>query len=258
MGPWRSWGWMNFTWTPHPRRAFVRALHGVALHDCHKFVRHLGQLGFNELHVDATPELGPAGCCNVCGTANRCLVQLVLQLCGWAAEAGRTWVENVLGACWSPSLNDMQDLDCLQHSTEVQLAARLPPSPPQAQRRLAALRAAAGGRPVQLPPWQGHVHSSATQLKQDSQYRPMDLRVVGAAAGGGAAAAPASAAPPAAQPAPAQACINGWSGSSGGGGGWEELLRLGSVIAAGGPQWDVLPRSLACNHAAAHGKAGRC
>lgn len=191
-------------------------------------------LGFNELHVDATPELGPAGCCNVCGTENRWPAQLVLQPCGWAAEAGRTWVENVLGACWSPSLNDM----CrtwTAFSTPLRYSLPLAfPSAPQAQRRLAALRAASGGRPVQLPPWQGHVHSSATQLKQDSQHRPMDLRVVGAAAGGGAAAAPASAAPPAAQPAPAQAGINGGSGSSGGGGGWEELLRLGSVIAAGG------------------------
>ena len=76
-------------------------------------------------------------------------------------------------------------------------------------RRLAAL-----GPTAQLLPWHGHVHSSATQLLQDSRHRPMDLRAV---AGSSAAAQAAGAA----TPAPAA------DGSI-----WEALLRIGSAIAA--------------------------
>lgn len=135
----------------------------------------------------------------------------------------------------------------------------------EAKRRLAALSPSAP-----LPPWHGHVHSSATRLQQDSQHRPMDLRAVvqpsaqhataahlAAAAAGAAGGAPATAsAAGVPQPglgpsnrglkvtaaaAAGATCGDGTGGiasdttgtdsSSSGGNSWEALLRIGSVIA---------------------------
>lgn len=121
-----------------------------------------------------------------------------------------------------------QLLPCLPNSTRS-------PVHPQAQRRLAALRATAGGGALRLPPWRGHVHTSATQLMQDSKYRPMDLRAVDAGASGAAEAASAAARLAGCTAADGRDAVaaQGGGGSSGGGSSWEELLRLGSVIAAG-------------------------
>ncbi|KAL4422612.1 hypothetical protein ABPG75_008809 [Micractinium tetrahymenae] len=111
-----------------------------------------------------------------------------------------------------------------------------------ARRRLAAL-----GPAAPLPPWRGHVHSSATPLLQDSRHRPMDLRAASAgsaSSGRGSSAAAARVAGAQAEDAeglaPGGAATTGAAGAAGvgssngsdPGGSWEALLRIGSVIAS--------------------------
>ncbi|KAL4854768.1 DNA polymerase iota [Chlorella vulgaris] len=91
----------------------------------------------------------------------------------------------------------------------------------EAKRRLAAIAHSGGA----LPAWHGHVHSSSTQLVQDSRHRPMDLR------------APAGGRETEAAEAAASAPTSEWRGDGtaageAGASGWEALLRVGSVIAA--------------------------
>lgn len=140
-----------------------------------------------------------------------------LQRCGLRHRAAESAAQ---GSC-------TQLPPCLPHSTRS-------PAHPQAQRRLAALRATAGGGALRLPPWRGHVHTSATQLMQDSKYRPMDLRAVGAGASGAAEAASAAARLAGCAAADGRDAVGAQGGGgSSGGSSWEELLRLGSMIAAG-------------------------
>ncbi len=110
----------------------------------------------------------------------------------------------------------------------------------QAKQRLAAL-----GPAAPLPPWHGHVHSSAMPLLQDSRHRPMDLRVAAAGSIGSAGSAgTTSAVVDPAQPSesatqaigsgagPLQAAGTGHIGKGHDNSSWEALLRIGSAIAA--------------------------
>lgn len=170
------------------------------------------RLGLDEFFLDATPEVGAAGCL----VGGRVLASAHMH--------GRGCTQR------SRSHNAHMGWGCPTTGPPPPLRrGRL-----QAQRRLAALRAAAGAAPPRLPPWRGHVHSSGTQLVQDSRHRPMDLRAVpssASSAGGEVSTVAASGASSA-----AAAAAGGGSSEQGGGGSsasWEALLRLGSAIAAG-------------------------